>query len=187
MSFTTEIEHAVTYLNSNGVVLYPTDTVWGLGCDATNEEAVQKIYALKNRAESKSLVILVSSLTMLKRYIKEVPAKALELISNSTKPTTIIYQDPKGLASNTIASDHSIAIRIPKHDFCIQLIETFNKPIVSTSANISGDATPTSFSEIHAAILEGADYVVNLEREKITDKSSTILRIVGDEIEVIRA
>lgn len=187
MSIITEIENAITSLNSNEVILYPTDTVWGLGCDATKEEAVKKIYALKNRAESKSLVILVSSLSMLQEYIKDIPEKALELLRHTNKPTTIIYQNPKGLASNTIAADDSIAIRIPKHDFCVRLIEAFNKPIVSTSANISGDKTPTSFSEIHPAILEGADYVVNLEREKITDKSSTILRIVGDEIEVIRA
>lgn len=187
MHVTSEIESAITSLNSEEVILYPTDTVWGLGCDATNEDAVKKIYALKSRAESKSLVILVSSLAMLKRYIKNIPEKALELLKDNSKPTTIIYQNPIGLARNTIASDNSIAIRIPKHDFCVQLIETFKRPIVSTSANISGDRTPKSFSEIHNAILEGADYVVNLEREKITDKSSKILRIVGDEVEVIRA
>lgn len=186
MLLDTEIKSAITQLRKGGTVLYPTDTVWGLGCDATNFNAVQKIYALKNREESKSLVVLVSSIEMLKRYIQEIPQKALELIKEIAKPTTIIYQNPLGLAENMIASDNSVAIRIPNHAFCIKLIEEFDKPIVSTSANPSGHSTPTSFSEIHVSILEGADYVVNLEREKITDKSSTILRINGEEIEVIR-
>lgn len=186
MLLNTEIKSAISQLREGGTVLYPTDTVWGLGCDATNSNAVRKIYALKNREESKSLVVLVSSLEMLKRYIQEIPQKAIELIKESAKPTTIIYQNPLGLAENTIASDHSVAIRIPNHAFCIKLIEEFNKPIVSTSANLSGFSTPTSFSEIDASILEGADYIVNLEREKVTDKSSTIVRIHGDEVEVIR-
>jgi len=187
MFLDTEIKSAITQLRKGGTILYPTDTVWGLGCDATNVGAVQKVYALKNREESKSLVILVSSLDMLEKYIKEIPQKALELIKESTKPTTIIYQNPFGFADNTIATDNSIAIRIPKHVFCVKLIEEFDKPIVSTSANLSGHSTPKSFSEIHTPILEGADYVVNLERKKITDRSSTILRINGDAVEVIRA
>ncbi|MDT7833085.1 L-threonylcarbamoyladenylate synthase [Flavobacteriaceae bacterium S356] len=187
MFFDTEIKNAIAQLSNGGVILYPTDTVWGLGCDATNPDAVQKIYALKNREESKSLVILVSSLDMLKSYIREIPEKAIELIKNGQKPTTIIYQNPSGLAGNTVAIDNSIAIRIPKHIFCTKLIEEFGKPIVSTSANLSSYGTPTSFSEIDASILEGADYIVNLEREKITDKSSTIVRIHGDDVEVIRA
>ena len=187
MFFDTEIKSTIAQLRNGGMILYPTDTVWGLGCDATNFDAVQKIYTLKNREESKSLVILVSSLDMLKNYIREIPHKAVELIKNNVKPTTIIYQNPTGLADNAIATDNSIAIRIPKHAFCIQLIEEFGKPIVSTSANLSGGSTPTSFSEIDTSILEGTDYIVNLDREKITDKSSTIVRIHGDEVEVIRA
>lgn len=182
-----EVRNAVGELEEGNIIVYPTDTVWGIGCDATNAEAVQKIYQLKNREESKSLVILVSSLEMLKKYIPDVPQKALSLLEETKKPTTIIYKNPNGLAKNTIATDNSVAIRIPNHDFCQSLVTTFDKPIVSTSANISGNPTPKSFSEIDTPILVGADYVVNLEREKITDKSSTILRIVGDEIEVIRA
>lgn len=182
-----ELKSTLDSLRSEGVILYPTDTVWGLGCDATKEEAVQKIYQLKNREESKSLVILVSSLEMLQDYITSIPQKALEIINKQEKPTTIIYSQPKGLAKNTVASDDTIAIRIPQHDFCKALIEEFGKPIVSTSANISGEPTPKSFSEISNPILEGVDYIVNLEREKITTKSSTIIKIVGEDIQVIRA
>lgn len=182
-----ELQRTLDALQSKGTILYPTDTVWGIGCDATLVEAVQKIYKLKNREESKSLVILVSSLKMLQEYISTIPEKALEIISKQEKPTTIIYSHPKGLAKNTIASDDSIAIRIPQHEYCKALVEKFGKPIVSTSANISGEPTPKSFSEISKPILEGVDYVVNLEREKITTKSSTIIKINGEEIQVIRA
>ena len=183
----TTLDNALKALQQGQTILYPTDTVWGLGCDATNREAIFKIFKLKNREESKSLVVLVSSLEMLRNYISNIPEKAFQIISTTKKPTTIIYHQPKGLASNTIAKDNTVAIRIPKHEFCLQLINQFGKPIVSTSANISGSPTPSSFSEISQAILEGVDYVVNLERDKITDKSSTILKLIGDEIIVIRA
>ena len=173
-------------MNSGRLILYPTDTVWGLGCDATSKEAVSKIYELKNREESKSLVILVDSLKMLQKYVEVIPNEVLILLEKTLSPTTIIYSNPNSLAENTIASDRTIAIRIPNHEFCQSLIKKFGKPIVSTSANISGKPTPTSFSEISQPILEGVDYVVNLEREKITDKSSTILKLVGDKVEVIR-
>ena len=168
-------------------ILYPTDTVWGLGCDATNIDAVAKIFKLKNRVESKSLVVLVSSMEMLRTYVDTVPQKAIDIISKTKKPTTIIYSNPKGLAANAIALDNTIAIRIPSHDYCLEIINKLGKPIISTSANISGESTPKSFSEISLPILEGVDYVVNLEQEKITNKSSTILKLVGNAIEVIRA
>ncbi|MFY0629390.1 MAG: threonylcarbamoyl-AMP synthase [Flavobacteriaceae bacterium] len=182
-------ELTATILNLNGgkTILYPTDTVWGLGCDATNNDAVAKIYDLKNREESKSLVVLVDSIEMLKDHVGIIPEKAIEILQKSDKPTTIIYNQAKNLAKNTIAIDGSIAIRIPKHQFCLELIQKFGKPIVSTSANVSGEVTPKSFSEISQAILDGVDYIVNLDRDKITDKSSTILKINNDDIEVIRA
>lgn len=182
-------ELAATILDLKGgkIILYPTDTVWGLGCDATNSEAVSKIYQLKNREERKSLVVLVSSVEMLKEYIEEVPEKALKILQDTNKPTTIIYNQAKNLADNAIALDGSIAIRIPEHAFCLELIQKLGKPIVSTSANVSGEATPKSFSEISQPILDGVDYIVNLERDKITDKSSTILKINDGDIEVIRA
>lgn len=174
------------FLNKGKTILYPTDTVWGVGCDATNEEAVKRIYKLKNREESKSLIILVDSIEMLQCYVEDIPEKALQTLKESKKPTTIIYNNPKGLAPNMIASDNTIAIRIPQDEFCIQLIKEFGKPIVSTSANVSGEPTPKSFSEISKAILKNVDYVVDLHQEKISEKSSTILKIEGDDVIVIR-
>ena len=180
-------DQSIEALHNKQIILYPTDTVWGLGCDATDIDAVNKIFKLKNRVESKSLVVLVSSIEMLCSYVHRVPQKAIDIISTTKKPTTIIYNNPKGLAANAIASDNTIAIRIPSHDYCLDIINKFGKPIISTSANISGESTPKSFSEISLPILEGVDYVVNLDQDKITDKSSTILKLVGNTIEVIRA
>lgn len=180
------MNEVINSLKSGKTILYPTDTVWGLGCDATNQEAVKKIYQLKNREESKSLIILVDSVKMLQKHVGNIPEKALEILKISEKPTTIIYNNPKGLALNTIASDNTIAIRIPQDEFCIQLIKEFGKPIVSTSANVSGESTPKSFSEISEAILKNVDYVVNLHQEKVAEKSSTILKIEGDDVIVIR-
>lgn len=184
---TLEIEKSIETLESGDILLYPTDTVWGLGCDATNEEAVKKVYALKERAESKSLVILVDSLDMLNDYIRYIPEEALRLLNSLEKPTTIIYEHKQGLANNMIAADNTIAVRIPNHQFCRDLITQFGKPIVSTSANKSGSETPKSFDEIDSAILKGVDYIVNLEREHVSLKASTILKLIGDEVQVIRA
>ena len=181
------LNQSIEALLNSQVILYPTDTVWGLGCDATNIDAVAKIFKLKSRVESKSLVVLVSSIEMLRTYVGAVSQKAIDVISTTKKPTTIIYSNPKGLAANAIALDNTIAIRIPSHNYCLEIINKLGKPIISTSANISGESTPKSFSEISLPILEGVDYVVNLEQDKITDKSSTILKLVGNHIEVIRA
>ena len=180
-----EIKQTNQYLKEGKVILYPTDTVLGIGCDASDFNAVSKIYKIKNRAESKSLIVLVSSLNMLKKYV-QIPKKAIEVLQNTEKPTTIIYKNPKGFAKNTIGEDNTIAIRIVKDDFCRKLIKKFGKPIVSTSANVSGKSTPKSFSEIPKPILEGVDYIVNLHQNKVTNKSSTILRIDGDKIETLR-
>ena len=183
-----EIQHSLSVLRKGKTLLYPTDTVWGIGCDATNSSAVSKVYTIKKRSESKSLIILVNSLEMLSNYIKNIPTRALDVIKSSKKPTTIIYDNPKGLAKNCIAIDDTIAIRIVKNDFCKALIKEFGKPIVSTSANISGEQMPKSFSEIPTTILDSVDYIVNLHQNKIANMSSTILRITADdEIEVIRA
>ena len=181
-----EIEKSIEILEAGKLLLYPTDTVWGLGCDATNAEAVKEVYKLKNRVESKSLVILVDSLKMLNDYIKEMPAEALRLLNSLEKATTIIYDHKQGLAKNMIAADNTIAVRIPNHEFCKELIGQFGKPIVSTSANKSGESTPQSFVEIDDAMIDGVDYIVNLERDKVSFKSSTILKLVGDEVVVIR-
>ena len=173
-------------LKLKNTILYPTDTVWGIGCDATESAAVAKIYKLKNREESKSLIILVSSVNMLKKYVS-VPKKALEIIKETEKPTTIIYQNPKNIATNAISKeDNTVAIRIVQDDFCRKLIKKFGKPIISTSANVSGEPTPKSFLKISKPILEGVDYIVNLQQERETTKSSTILKIEGDSIVVLR-
>ncbi len=173
-------------LNNKQTILYPTDTVWGIGCDATSEKAVQEIYRLKQRNESKALIILVSSIDMLKNYV-EVSEKVIEILKNVKKPTTIIYKNPKGLAKNLINSeDNTVAIRVVNDKFCNELIEKFGKPIVSTSANISGRPTPKSFSEIENEILTGVDYVVNLQTDEIRTKSSTILKIEDDKVLILR-
>lgn len=180
------IKQTHQYLKEGKVILYPTDTVWGIGCDASNFDAVSKIYKIKNREESKSLIVLVSSLNMLKKHV-QVPKKAIEVLKNIEQPTTIIYKNPNGFAKNTIAKDNSIAIRIVKDDFCRKLIKQFGKPIVSTSANISGKPTPKSFQEISKPILDGVDYIVNLHQNKVTNKSSSILRIDDNTIQILRA
>lgn len=182
-----EIKNSLETLQQHKILLYPTDTVWGIGCDATSEIAVNKIYAIKQRSESKSLIILVDSIQMLKQYIPNIPNQIIKLLAKTTNPTTIIYNNPKGLAKNVVASDNTVAIRITKNDFCIQLIKDFGKPIVSTSANISGVATPNCFEKIDAAILDSVDYIVNLQREEKNEKSSTILKVVENgEIVVLR-
>jgi len=182
-----EILYCVTKLNDREIILYPTDTVWGIGCDATNEIAVAKIYSIKEREESKSLVILVSDIEMLKHYIKEIPNSLIDVLKNATKPTTVIYKNPKGLAKNVIAKDNTVAIRIVQDEFCQKLIQKFGKPIVSTSANISGSPTPGTFKEIDQSILGRVDYVVNLYQDKINDSPSTIIKISNEgELEVIR-
>jgi L-threonylcarbamoyladenylate synthase len=180
------LKETLENLKYGNTILYPTDTVWGLGCDATNFDAVSKIYQLKNRSESKSLIVLVSSISMLKKYVS-VSRKVLEIIKKAYKPTTIIYNNPKGFAENAIAIDETIAIRIVQDEFCRKLIKRFQKPIISTSANVSGEATPKSFQEISQPILEGVDYIVNLHQNRVYSKASTILKVVGDEVQVLRA
>ncbi len=174
-------------LNKKQVILYPTDTVWGIGCDATNEASVAKIYSIKQREETKSLVILVSSLKMLKKYVKKIPSKAIEILQNTNHPTTIVYDCPIGIAKNAVGKDNTIAIRIASDEFCKNRIETYGKPIVSTSANISGEPTPKQFSEIDTRILQAVDYIVDLHHDKICEKSSTIIKVTNqNQVTVIR-
>jgi L-threonylcarbamoyladenylate synthase len=183
----TEINKALEVLKNGGLILYPTDTVWGIGCDATNPEAVKKVYALKQREDSKALICLVADDRMLKKYVKKVPEVALNIIDVTDKPTTIIYDDAQNLAPNLIAEDGTIAIRIPDDEFCFQLSRRLNSAIVSTSANISGYPTPNSFKEIQQEVLKGVDYVVNLHREKICAKPSSIIKLSNNGVvQVIR-
>ncbi len=172
---------------NNQIILYPTDTVWGLGCDATDENLVAKIYEIKQREETKSLVILVSSLNMLKKYVKTIPQKALDILKKTTHPTTIVYDCPIGIAKNAVGKDNTIAIRIASDDFCRKMIADFGKPIISTSANISGEPTPKQFSEIDPRILQAVDYIVDLHHDKICEKSSTIIKVTNqNQVTVIR-
>ncbi|NNC69990.1 MAG: threonylcarbamoyl-AMP synthase [Flavobacteriaceae bacterium] len=175
-----ELKIALSHLDKGGVILYPTDTVWGLGCDATKEHAVDKIYEIKRRKASKSLIILVDSFEMLQEYVSIIPEEVKRVLSNTIKPTTIIYRNPIGLASNVVAIDTSIAIRIVQDEFCQSLIKKFGKPIVSTSANISGEGTPRSFKEIDPSILDAVDYVVNLRHDEVTKGSSRLIKILDD-------
>ena len=160
-----EVKKAVEVLKAGGVILYPTDTVWGLGCDATNSEAVDNIFKIKQREESKSLVTLVANLDMLALYVKEIPEAALSLIEVNDAPMTIIYPQGVALAENVVAADGSVAIRIPMNEFCRQLSFRFRRPVVSTSANISGEATPKSIREVTQEIKDAVDYVVSPSME----------------------
>lgn len=182
-----ELKKSLAILQKGGLLLYPTDTVWGIGCDATNAQAVQKIYDLKKRQTSKALICLVSDLRMLEKYVYEVPDVAYNIIELATKPTTIIYDKPINIASNLVAEDDSLAIRVASDEFCQKLIRRFKRPIVSTSANISTENTPNNFKEIKDEILKGVDYVVNLHRDKKSNSTSSIIKLGNDGIvKVIR-
>lgn len=182
-----EIENAITVLKRAGLILYPTDTVWGIGCDATNPDAVDKVFKLKQRSDEKSLICLVNDFRMLNEYVENIPEVAYDILKYAKKPTTIIYDDPIRVAENIIADDNSLAIRVTKDEFCKKLIQRFRRPLVSTSANISGEKTPQSYAEIDPLILEGVDYVVNLQHEKKSGKPSAIIKLKNDgSVKVIR-
>ena len=182
-----EIEKCVEILKTGGIILYPTDTVWGLGCDATNEIAVQKIYDLKQRSDSKSLIILVGNDAMLNNHVKDVPELAWDIIDVSEKPTTIVYPNAKNLANNVIGNDGSIAIRLIKNEFCTQLLYKFRKPIVSTSANLSAAPTPLSLSEINTSIINNVDFVVDARFDTGNKKPSSLIKLgLKGEIEILR-
>lgn len=186
-SITQEIINALKVLNSNDTLLYPSDTIWGIGCDATNPKAVSKIYTLKKRIESKALICLVSDFKMLENYVEYISEEAIEIIREAKKPTTIIYNKPRNFAQNLLAEDGSIAIRIANSGFAHDLISKFNKPLVSTSANISGEPSPKSFKEISEGILKGVDYIVNLPDIKTDTRPSSIIKLNGDgTVQVIR-
>lgn len=184
---TEEINKAIKVLENGGLILYPTDTVWGIGCDATNEVAVEKVFQLKQRHDHKSLICLVANDAMLEKHVAKVPELAYDIMDLSTKPTTIIYDKPIGIAKNLIARDNTLGIRVASDKFCKYLIGKFKKPIVSTSANSSGAPTPKSFDNIDNAILSGVDYVVNLQKEKQNGFPSAIIRLANDgTVKIIR-
>lgn len=175
-----EVENALEILQSGGIILYPTDTVWGIGCDASRPDAVMRIFELKERADSKSFICLVSDVRMLEKHVESVPDAAYDIIHYSDKPTTIIYDAPRGVAPNLISSDDSLGIRVTTNEFCKKLIQKLRRPLVSTSANISGQATPKTYAEINPLILNGVDYVVNLHRDKKSESPSTIIKLKND-------
>jgi L-threonylcarbamoyladenylate synthase len=182
------IKQAATILKHGGIILYPTDTVWGIGCDATNEKAVQRLYSLKNKDESSASLMLVSDIEMIYRYVQTVPDVAIQLVEISDKPLTVVFPGACGIAPAITANDGSIGIRLVNHDYCRGLIRTLKRPIVSTSANVSGMPSPKSFAEISRTIIDGVDFVVDSKYVgKMTGKPSSIIKIgLSSEVEIIR-
>ena len=183
-----DLKEAVKVMKEGGIILYPTDTVWGIGCDAANEEAVRKIYELKKREDSKSMLVLVGSEGMLQRTVKDVPEIAWQLIEAAVNPMTIIYDHPTVVADCLKAEDGSLGIRITSEKFSRMLCERMRGPIVSTSANVSGKPTPMTFAEISSEIKNGVDYVCRFrQKEKASSKPSNIIKITRENIvKVIR-
>lgn len=183
-----EIEKAVKVMKNGGIILYPTDTVWGIGCDALNAKAVEKIYKIKKRSESKSLIILLNNYEDLEKYIPRIPDITIDLISSLSKPVTVIYDSSQNLPRNLSAPDGTIAIRVVKDEFCRDLISALGHPIISTSANISGEPTPLVHSQISEEISKQVDYCVQLFQDQFNQaKPSTIIRLFSDgNYEVIR-
>ena len=183
-----EIQKALLVLQAGGTILYPTDTIWGIGCDATRPEAVKKVYRIKQREDSKSMLVLLDTPNRLTSYVSEIPDVAWELMDVADKPLTIIYSGAKNLAENLVAADNSIGIRIAADSFCQKLIGRLRKPLVSTSANISGNPTPKFFDEIDEKIKNAVDYIVDWQQEDRTPASpSGIIKLgPGGEVEIIR-
>ena len=183
-----EIKKACQVMREGGVILYPTDTIWGIGCDATNEEAVRRVYEIKRRADSKAMLVLVDSAVKVDFYVQDVPEVAWDLIELADKPLTIIYSGARNLAPNLLAEDGSVGIRITNEAFSQRLCQQFRKAIVSTSANVSGQPSPQNFSEISEEIKAAVDYIVDYRREETTQaKPSSIIKLdKGGVIKIIR-
>jgi L-threonylcarbamoyladenylate synthase len=181
MEFNEDLNESLKVLRAGGVILYPTDTIWGLGCDPTNPAAVEKIFRIKSRGEEKSLLILVDSDTMIERYVIEIPEIAWELTGVSDDPLTIIYPGGKNLAPGVCSEDGSVGIRICHDEFCHELIKRFRKPLVSTSANLSGKPSPENFSKIEKLVVESADYVVKYRQDDRSKYSSSpVIKLTAD-------
>ncbi len=182
------IEKTIEVLKAGGIILYPTDTIWGLGCDATNYDSVAKLYRLKGRTEAKSMLVLVYDQKMLEDYVDFVPEIAYKLIKAATRPLTIVYPKGKNLASNLYAEDESLGIRIPNDEFCSALIKAYNKPIVSTSANFAGERSPLGYFDINENLKKSVDYIVPFNQEVLSaSRSSDIVKVFKNgEIQNIR-
>lgn len=183
-----EIKKACQVMREGGVILYPTDTIWGIGCDATNEDAVRRVYEIKQRADSKAMLVLVDSAVKVDFYVQDVPEVAWDLIELADKPLTIIYSGARNLAPNLLAEDGSVGIRVTSEEFSKRLCQQFRKAIVSTSANISGQPSPQNFSEISDEIKAAVDYIVDYRREETGKaKPSSIIKLdKGGVIKIIR-
>ena len=183
-----DIRKACEVMNKGGVILYPTDTIWGIGCDATNEEAVKRVYEIKKRADSKAMLVLVDNAVKVDFYVNQAPEVAFDLIELATKPLTIIYDDAKNLAPNLIAEDGSVGIHVTSETFSNQLCYRFRKAIVSTSANVSGEPSPATFEDISEEIKGAVDYIVqSRQNERAVSKSSSIIKLgKGGQVKVIR-
>ena len=185
---TEDIKKACEVMAAGGIILYPTDTIWGIGCDATNEKAVQRVYELKRRTDNKAMLVLMDSEAKLDRYVSDVPDIAWDLISVSDKPLTIIYSSAKNLATNLLGADGSVGIRITNEEFSKKLCERFRKPLVSTSANVSGEPSPANFSEVSEVIKEGVDCIVSYRQDDMSKAApSGIIKLgAGGLVQVIR-
>lgn len=181
-----EINKAISHLEKGNIILCPTDTIWGISCDALNFEAIEKIYTIKKRDKSKSLVVLVSSVEMLKNYIAEIPKNLESFLNQQKKPTTIVYPSVTGISKNVISENSSIAIRIVKHSFAHKLIDKYNKPIVSTSANFSGKETAKTFAKIEGKLKNSIDFVVDKKFGSNNTESSSIYKYENGEFYIIR-
>jgi L-threonylcarbamoyladenylate synthase len=185
--FSNDIEKCLEVLNNGGVILYPTDTIWGLGCDATNEAAVEKIYRIKQRPSSKSLIVLLADERDVLRSVAGLDLQVFDFVAEAAKPTTVVYDGAIGLASNLISEDGSIGIRVVKETFCKHLIKRFRKPLVSTSANLSDQPSPANFSEISNDIRQQVDYVVEYRRDDTTKaEASSVIRWNNGNVIVLR-
>jgi L-threonylcarbamoyladenylate synthase len=185
--FSNDVEQCLQVLQRGGIILYPTDTIWGLGCDATNEAAVEKIYQIKKRPASKSMIVLLADERDVLKYVAGLDLQLFDYLEQTEKPTTVIYDGAIGLAENLLGDDGSIGIRIVKETFCKHLIKRFRKPLVSTSANISGEASPENFSAISTVIKEQVDYIVEYRRDdNVRAKPSSVIRWKDGRVEVLR-
>ena len=183
-----EIELALEVLRRGGIILYQTDTVWGIGCDATNAEAVERIYALKRSDNKHSMLVLCKDADMVVRYVNKAPGIAFEVMEMATKPLTLILPGASGLAANLIPEERTLGVRVPDHEFCRRLLNKFGRPIVSTSANISGEPTPKGLGDVAKEVVEGVDFVVNPRFQgRPTGKASSIIAFgEGGEVKIIR-
>ncbi|MBP7850530.1 MAG: threonylcarbamoyl-AMP synthase [Lentimicrobiaceae bacterium] len=183
-----EIARTVEVLRKGGSILYPTDTIWGLGCDATNTRAIKRLQKIKQRSDNKHFIILLDGTDRLQEYVKLIPEAAWDLYQQIQTPLTIVFPDARNLSKLVVGKDRTVGIRIPRDDFALELVRQFGKPVISTSANLSGDPSPMFFRDINPVLLQEVDYVVDFHRDRIQEtKPSTIIRLhENGEFEVIR-